>query len=117
MHLCIGLQVKLSNGEWFAVSPRCGSVVVNLGKMLAESTGWRVKATPHRVMDLGSDRYSVPYFLEPSYHATFPKMLPIPKKNIDGTISLSIDKDAEYITYGPWIRGHLKKLYAEYKDL
>ena len=76
----IGLQVQLTNGEWFPVAPRCGSVVVNLGKMLAESTGWRVKATPHRVMDLGTDRYSVPFFFEPGYHATFPKVLPVATK-------------------------------------
>ena len=113
----IGLQVQLTNSEWFSVAPRCGSVVVNLGKMLAESTGWRVKATPHRVLDLGVDRYSVPFFFEPGYHATFPKILPVATRNSNEDISLHIDKDVEYITYGPWIRMHLKKLYAEYKDL
>lgn len=113
----IGLQVQLTDGSWFTVAPRPGSVVVNLGKMLAESTGWRVKATPHRVLDLGKDRYTAPFFFEPGYHARFPKVLPTVVKNEDGTTSLMLDDDVEYITYGPWFRANLKKLCAEYKAL
>ena len=99
------------------MAPRPGSVVVNLGVMLAESTGNRIQATLHRVMDLGQERYSVPFFLEPGYNSTFPKVLPTAVENEDGSTSWKWDSDVEYITYGPWLRQRMSSMYAEYKGL
>lgn len=99
------------------MAPRPGSVVVNLGVVLAESTGFRIQATLHHVMDLGQERYSVPFFLEPGYNATFPKVLPIAVKNEDGSISWKLEGNVEYITYGPWLRQRMSSTRAEYKAL
>jgi isopenicillin N synthase-like dioxygenase len=46
--------------------------VVNLGEMLAKMTGNQLKATKHRVLDIGVERYSCPFFFEPFYLAMIP---------------------------------------------
>ena len=97
----------LHDGSWLDVKPRPGSFVVNLGKTLSESTGGRIKATEHRVIDPGGERYSLPFFLEPGYSANVPLSLPLEGKDED-TI--------KYMQYGPWLRENMKK-YAEIKDL
>ena len=56
--------------------PRKNSLVVNIGGTLVTMTEGLVKATVHRVLALNRQRRSVPFFLEPSYHAMVPKHLP-----------------------------------------
>jgi len=48
------------------------TLVVNLGEMLAKMTGNQLKATKHRVLDIGVERYSCPFFFEPFYLAMIP---------------------------------------------
>ena len=103
-----GLQILLNDGNWFSVAPRPGSFIVNLGKMLAESTGWKVKATKHRVIETGGDRYSLPFFFEPGFSAMVPRSLP--------TCSDESSSEIQYIQYGPWLMENMKK-YAEFGDL
>ncbi|XP_041365763.1 2-oxoglutarate-dependent dioxygenase citB-like [Gigantopelta aegis] len=62
-----GLQIKSSGGQWYEVPPRPGSLVVNIGDILSQMTGGRLKATRHRVVDPKISRYSVPFFFEPRY--------------------------------------------------
>src|SRR3979490_2524587 len=49
-----------------------GAYIVNLGELMK---AWRDRifpATPHRVITrYGQERYSVPYFVNPSYHTSF----------------------------------------------
>ena len=103
-----GLQVLLGDDSWFNVAPRPGSFIVNLGKMLAESTGWKVKATKHRVIETGGDRYSFPFFFEPGFSAMVPRSLP--------SCSDESSSEIQYIQYGPWLMENMKK-YAEVGDL
>ncbi|MDX1513154.1 MAG: 2OG-Fe(II) oxygenase family protein [Gammaproteobacteria bacterium] len=60
-----GLQVKIAEGEWADVPVIAGSVVVNFGGLLERWTGGRIKATPHRVVSRGEERFSIPFFFEP----------------------------------------------------
>jgi isopenicillin N synthase-like dioxygenase len=69
-----GLQVELSPGRWLDVPPLPGAFVVNIGELLEVATGGYLRATRHRVVAPrpGTDRVSIPYFLNPALDATIP---------------------------------------------
>lgn len=70
-----GLEVDIGNETYKPVIPRPGSIVVNVGKMLSRITNGTLKGTRHRVVDIGRERYSSPFFLEPHYAAAIPTFL------------------------------------------
>ncbi len=60
-----GLEV-LHNGVWKPVAAPAGSLIVQLGDMLARWTNDRYRSTPHRVVGVsGTDRFSIPFFVNP----------------------------------------------------
>ena len=66
-----GLEVMHRSGQWMAVNPPPGAVVVNAGDMLARLTGGELPSTTHRVVNPAPERsshsrYSMPYFLHPA---------------------------------------------------
>ena len=61
-----GLQAQVADGSWLTVPPVEGTLAVNFGKLLARWTGGRIRATLHRVIGNNRQRYSVPFFYEPS---------------------------------------------------
>ncbi|WP_040835243.1 isopenicillin N synthase family dioxygenase [Nocardia brevicatena] len=69
-----GLQVELSSGEWIDTPPRPGAFIVNIGELLEVATGGYLRATRHRVLAPapGTDRVSIPYFLNPALDARIP---------------------------------------------
>ena len=63
-----GLEV-LHDGAWTPVAAAPGSVIVQLGDMLARWTNDRYRSTPHRVVgSSGADRFSIPFFVNPDPH-------------------------------------------------
>ena len=63
-----GLEIKTLDGKWVPVSPRKGAFIVNLGDMLERWTNGMFMSTVHRVVGTGTaDRYSIPFFYEPSF--------------------------------------------------
>jgi isopenicillin N synthase-like dioxygenase len=42
---------------------------MNIGETLSKISGNRFKATKHRVLDIGCERFSCPFFLEPKFSA------------------------------------------------
>ncbi|MGH8180255.1 MAG: isopenicillin N synthase family dioxygenase [Steroidobacteraceae bacterium] len=59
-----GLQARLRAGEWVDVPPLEGTLVVNFGQVLEQWTAGRIRATEHRVLDCGRERFSIPFFYE-----------------------------------------------------
>ena len=69
-----GLEVKTRDGQWLAITPPEGALVVNVGDMLQRLTNHYLPSTTHRVVNpaperRGFARYSTPFFLhfEPEY--------------------------------------------------
>lgn len=63
-----GLELLTREGEWLAVEPPEGALVVNVGDMLQRLTAGRLRSTTHRVVNpVGAaaqrSRYSMPFFL------------------------------------------------------
>ena len=63
-----GLQLKDADGEWLAIAPPPGALVVNIGDMLQRLTNLVLPSTTHRVVNpaperRGFARYSTPFFL------------------------------------------------------
>lgn len=96
-----GLEVMSGEkGIWRAVDPRPGSLVVNIGDLLSRLSCRRLKATQHRVQDIGRDRFSIPFFFEPRFDSKFEFPL-----------------DSSTITYGPWIIKQVTRFKYQYGHL
>lgn len=100
-----GLQIDVNHdGNWIDVPAVNDAMVVNIGALLSRMTGYRYKATYHRVIDSGSDRFSAPFFFEPHFDADV-------SKTIYGD---SITGAGEYKKYGPWMTNRTS-MFVEYK--
>jgi len=65
-----GLQVMRRDGVWIDVSVPDDQLVVNLGDLMAIWTNDRWVSNPHRVVNPPQhDRYSMPLFVTPPFHA------------------------------------------------
>jgi isopenicillin N synthase-like dioxygenase len=59
-----GLQARSRDGRWIDVPPLEGTLVVNFGQVLEQWSAGRIRATEHRVLGSGGERYSIPFFYE-----------------------------------------------------
>jgi isopenicillin N synthase-like dioxygenase len=72
-----GLEVSNQSGEWVVAPPMEGAFVVNVAEMLKLVTNGRFSSALHRVINrYGRERYSVPFFANPSYDAV---LAPLPQ--------------------------------------
>jgi len=62
-----GLQVMNSANQWVEAPPIEGTFIVNVGDLMEGWTNGRFKATQHRVVNLGRERYSMPMFFAVNY--------------------------------------------------
>ena len=88
-----------------SVRPVPQTIVVNLGDMLSRITNYKLRATKHRVLDIGVERYSSPYFFEPYYSASIPSTI---LENAD---------DKEGFVYGEWVTEKMIQSFGEFKDM
>ena len=66
-----GLQVRGDDG-WVDVTPTPGAIVVNTGDVMQVWSNDRYTAALHRVLPRATqDRYSLPYFFNPSYETDY----------------------------------------------
>jgi isopenicillin N synthase-like dioxygenase len=72
-----GLEVANQSGEWVVAPPIESMFVVNVAEMLKRVTNGRFTSAQHRVINrYGRERYSVPFFANPSYDAV---LSPLPQ--------------------------------------
>lgn len=64
-----GLEVLNAAGQWIPAPYVPGSIVVNIGDLMAQMSGGRFVATYHRVKSSGVGRFSAPFFFEPGVDA------------------------------------------------
>jgi isopenicillin N synthase-like dioxygenase len=63
-----GLQVLNKAGEWVTAHPIPGTLVINVGDLMARWTNNRFSSNAHRVINTsGRERYSVAVFFDPSF--------------------------------------------------
>lgn len=102
-----GLEVQNASGGWVAAPYLSGSLVVNIGDLMARVSGGRYVATMHRVrasgIEKGEDgedgedgeevmgRFSVPFFFEPG----------------EECLVRSVDEGDEGVNYGEHIRAKM----------
>jgi isopenicillin N synthase-like dioxygenase len=65
-----GLQARSRDGHWIDVPPLEGTLVVNFGQVLEQWSAGRIRATEHRVLGSGRERFSIPFFYEARADAT-----------------------------------------------
>ena len=99
-----GLQV-LMDGEYKSIKPLHNGIVVNLGEIFERITNYKVKATSHRVVDIGVERFSSPFFMEPKYSAVIPANVLAPEE----------EEKQQPIVYGPWLIRNMTNKYAEWQ--
>ncbi|OBB70684.1 MULTISPECIES: isopenicillin N synthase family dioxygenase [Mycolicibacterium] len=98
----VGLQVESGPDEWIDVPPLPGAFIVNIGELLEVATGGYLRATRHRVLapPPGTDRISIPFFLNPALDALIP-ILPLPPELAVRSRGVETDPDNPiFNTYG-----------------
>ncbi|MGJ8530470.1 isopenicillin N synthase family dioxygenase [Maritalea sp.] len=93
-----GLQVMAKDDQWIDVPADPRVLIVNIGDMLEAWSNGLLRSTPHRVLNLSPERYSLPYFVAADYNTMiepFPQLI-------------SMDRPAQY---DPFMAGaHLERM-------
>lgn len=97
-----GLEVRNRRGDWLAVPPIADTLVVNVGEVLKVWTDGIFCSAAHRVINRsGRERYSIPYFMYPSYDALITPVLrnPHPEDVAPEDLATSMPRDRPFV-YG-----------------
>ncbi len=103
-----GLQVKSKSGEWIEAPPIDGTLVCNIGDLLARWSNNRFSSTVHRVVNRSkSARYSIPVFFDPNTDTIIDP--------IDLGVSIEESKFSP-VKAGEHIASRNRKSFSQYKD-
>lgn len=101
-----GLQVA-HGGGWIDVEPTPGAIVVNTGDMMQVWSNDRYQAALHRVLPRSDrERYSLPYFFNPSYETSYS---PLP-----GSVAKGDTPHYSEITWGDFRQARADGDFADY---
>ena len=111
-----GLQVKVGD-EWIDAPHDPHLIICNLGDMLDRLTDGRYRSTPHRARNNStSDRYSLPFFLDPGWDAVIEAI------DLDDDWMTPVDADQRWDranlrdldgTYGDWLTAKVSKVFPD----
>jgi isopenicillin N synthase-like dioxygenase len=97
-----GLEIRNRDNEWVAVPPIAGTFVVNVGEVLKVWSDAIFSSTLHRVINRsGRERYSIPFFMYPSYDALIRPLMrnPDPGNIAPEDLHTSMPRDRPFV-YG-----------------
>jgi len=97
-----GLEIRNRENEWVAVPPIEGTFVVNVGEVMKVWTDGIFSSTLHRVINRsGRERYSIPFFMYPSYDALIKPLMknPDPANVAPENLHTSMPRDRPFV-YG-----------------
>ena len=97
-----GLEIRNRDNEWVAVPPIECTYVVNVGEVLKVWTDAVLSSTLHRVINRsGRERYSIPFFMYPSYDALIKPLMknPDPSNVAPENLHTSMPRDVPFL-YG-----------------
>ncbi len=80
-----GLQTVNVNGQWIDVPPITDTLVMNVGDMAEVISGGRYRSNPHRVINTGKQRFSMPFFAAFDYQA---RIRPMVSETVSGCSSV-----------------------------
>jgi isopenicillin N synthase-like dioxygenase len=100
-----GLQARHHDGSWIDIPPEEGTLAVNFGKVLERWTGGQVRATIHRVLGSGTERFSIPFFYEPRPDAV---IAPLPLQDV---------QEFEPFYYGDHLWETITKYNVEFRGI
>ena len=107
-----GLEIRNRDNEWVAVPPIEGTLVVNVGEVLKVWSDGVFSSTLHRVINRsGRRRYSIPFFMYPSYDALIHPLLknPDPANIAPEDLHTSMPRDTPFV-YGEFKSRHTAKI-------
>jgi isopenicillin N synthase-like dioxygenase len=107
-----GLEIRNRDNEWVAVPPIDGTLVVNVGEVLKVWSDGIFSSTLHRVINRsGRRRYSIPFFMYPSYDALIQPLLknPDPANVAPENLHTSMPRDKPFV-YGEFKSRHTAKI-------
>jgi isopenicillin N synthase-like dioxygenase len=107
-----GLEIRNLDNEWVAVPPIGGTLVVNVGEVLKVWSDAIFSSTLHRVINRsGRRRYSIPFFMYPSYDALIKPLLknPDPANVAPENLHTSMPRDTPFV-YGEFKSRHTAKI-------
>jgi isopenicillin N synthase-like dioxygenase len=97
-----GLEIRNRERNWVAVPPMPGTFVLNVGEVLKVWTDGIFSSTVHRVVNRsGKRRYSIPFFMYPSYDAVIHTLMtnPDPSNVAPEDLHTSMPRDRPFV-YG-----------------
>ena len=97
-----GLEIRNRDNEWVAVPPIDGTFVINVGEVMKVWTDGVFSSTLHRVINRsGRERYSIPFFMYPSYDALIQPLMknPDPGNVAPENLHTSMPRDRPFL-YG-----------------
>lgn len=100
-----GLEVRNRDGDWVGIPPIAGSLIVNVGEVLKVWTDGVFTSAVHRVINRsGNERYSIPFFMYPSFDALIQPLV----KNPDPANVAPEDLPTSFPRDKPFLYGDLK---------
>ena len=97
-----------------SIKPVPNAFVINIGDMLSRLSNYVLKATLHRVICIGDDRISSPFFFEPYYAAKIPSSLFL---GDEGHVLTEEQKYWDNVMYGDYMIEKIIGYCVQYKGI